>query len=178
MYLKDSTNNVIYYELNSYAAEFFAFNKNEVEMDGDIRKGLKALFNILREEQIAEYLKGDFDLEYKRLALLEAVEHKKTELNEADIEYKGKSFGADMKSQQLLTQTITLYNLAGGLPEGFGWISADNKLVEMSLEELAELGGLIGARTMRLYVKARELKDEILAAKNKTAINKIKVSFE
>lgn len=89
------------------------------------------------------------------------------------VEFKGKMFQSAEKDRNLLTSTVTLYTTAGGVPEGFVWIATDNTLVPMTLQELVQLGALMGKKVNDCTIKARMLKDQLMKATTYEEASKI-----
>lgn len=89
------------------------------------------------------------------------------------VEFKGKMFQSAEKDRNLLTSTVTLYTAAGGVPEGFVWIATDNTLVPMTLQELVQLGALMGKKVNDCTIKARMLKDQLMKATTYEEASKI-----
>ena len=97
---------------------------------------------------------------------------KKRALN-SDVLYNGNYFQNREKDRNLLTSTITLYQTLGELPKGFVWISSDNKQIEVTLQDLINIGVLMGAKVNEVTIKARNLKDKVVASDDKDYINSI-----
>ena len=89
------------------------------------------------------------------------------------VEFKGKMFQSAEKDRNLLTSTVTLYTAAGSVPEGFVWIATDNTLVPMTLQELVQLGALMGKKVNDCAIKARMLKDQLMKATTYEEASKI-----
>lgn len=89
------------------------------------------------------------------------------------VEFKGKMFQSAEKDRNLLTSTVTLYSAVGSVPEGFAWISTDNTLVPMTLQELIQLGALMGKKVNDCTIKARMLKDQLMKATSYEEASKI-----
>lgn len=104
------------------------------------------------------------ELEWFKKRAIEELDLRKSIAQQVSVQYKNKEYQADMASQQILSNTINLYKAAGKLPDNFGWIASDNTITPMTMEELVELGKIIGDRTNELYIKTRDLKNQILQA--------------
>ena len=113
-----------------------------------------------RLEQLKNTLPGDIDAA------------RDTEINNG-VEFKGKMFQSAEKDRNLLTSTVTLYSAVGSVPEGFAWISTDNTLVPMTLQELIQLGALMGKKVNDCTIKARMLKDQLMKATSYEEASKI-----
>ena len=113
-----------------------------------------------RLEQLKNTLPGDIDAA------------RDAEINNG-VEFKGKMFQSAEKDRNLLTSTVTLYTAAGGVPEGFVWIATDNTLVPMTLQELVQLGALMGKKVNDCAIKARMLKDQLMKATTYEEASKI-----
>lgn len=149
-YYKSGNNEVYYYS----AGTFLKYIK-------------EGLIEISEEE--VDSLLFSFE-EYKQNKLSEIDSKKDEEINK-DVEYKGFKFQNRDSDRNLLTSTVVLYSALGGVPEGFVWISSDNKQIPMSLNELIELGAIMGSRVNEITLKARFLKDAALAAKTKEEVD-------
>lgn len=125
---------------------------------------------VLSEEEYNELV---YTLDYyKNNKLFELNKAKKRALN-SDVFYKGNYFQNREVDRNLLTSTITLYQTLGELPKGFVWISSDNKQVEVTLQDLINIGALMGAKVNEVTIKARSLKDKVIASDDKDYINSI-----
>lgn len=125
---------------------------------------------VLSEEEYNELV---YTLDYyKNNKLSELNKAKKRALN-SDVLYKGNYFQNREVDRNLLTSTITLYQTLGELPKGFVWISSDNKQVEVTLQDLINIGALMGAKVNEVTIKARSLKDKVIASDDKDYINSI-----
>ncbi|WP_086226391.1 DUF4376 domain-containing protein [Campylobacter devanensis] len=151
-YYKNSNNEVYYYP----AGTFLKYIK-------------EGLIEISKEE--ADSLLFSFE-DYKQNKLNE-IDYKKDEEMTKDVEYKGFKFQNRDSDRNLLTSTVVLYSAIGEVPKGFVWISSDNKQIPMSLNELVELGAIMGSKVNEITLKARFFKDAVLAAKSKEEIDQI-----
>ena len=125
---------------------------------------------VLSEEEYNELV---YTLDYyKNNKLFELDKAKKRALN-SDVLYNGNYFQNREKDRNLLTSTITLYQTLGELPKGFVWISSDNKQIEVTLQDLINIGVLMGAKVNEVTIKARNLKDKVVASDDKDYINSI-----
>ncbi|WP_086243103.1 DUF4376 domain-containing protein [Campylobacter devanensis] len=151
-YYKNSNNEVYYYS----AGTFLKYIK-------------EGLIEISKEE--ADSLL--FSFEYYKQNKLNEIDYKKDEEITKDVEYKGFKFQNRDSDRNLLTSTVVLYSAIGEVPKGFVWISSDNKQIPMRLNELVELGAIMGSRVNEITLKARFFKDAVLAAKSKEEIDQI-----
>lgn len=112
-------------------------------------------------------------LEQLKMTLPAVIDaNRDAEINKG-VEFKGKMFQSAEKDRNLLTSTVTLYTAAGGVPEGFVWIATDNTLVPMTLQELVQLGALMGKKVNDCTIKARMLKDQLMKATTYEEASKI-----
>ena len=112
-------------------------------------------------------------LEQLKMTLPAVIEaNRDAEINNG-VEFKGKMFQSAEKDRNLLTSTVTLDTAAGGVPEGFVWIATDNTLVPMTLQELVQLGALMGQKVNDCTIKARMLKDQLMKATTYEEASKI-----
>lgn len=102
-----------------------------------------------------------FDLEQARETKIKELEEARTKANEKSIEYKGKLFQATEKDVALLTSTIALYQKTG-LPQGFVWITEDNTMMPVTIDDLINVGKLIAEQTSNNYIKIRILKNKVM----------------
>ncbi|AOK33973.1 hypothetical protein WL90_06720 [Burkholderia cenocepacia] len=75
-----------------------------------------------------------------------------------------KTFQADPGSQTVLMQTTQGYSIAGGVPEGFYWVAADNAHVPFTLADLEGLYQAMLARGWAAFQRKQTLKEQINAA--------------
>jgi len=75
-----------------------------------------------------------------------------------------KTFQADSLSQATLMQATQGYNLAGAVPNGFYWVSADNAQVPFTLADLSGLYEAMLAQGWEAFQKKQSLKAKIQAA--------------
>lgn len=146
----------------------------EGQILSEVIKELEKIHNtkmrVLSEEEHNELV---YTLDYcKNNKLFELDKAKKRALN-SDVFYKGNYFQNRETDRNLLTSTITLYQKLGELPKGFVWISSDNKQVEVTLQDLINIGALMGAKVNEVTIKARNLKDKVIASDDKDYINSI-----
>ena len=135
-----------------------------------IEKEQNIKLRVLSEEEYNELV---YTLDYyKNNKLFELDKAKKRALN-SDVFYKGNYFQNRETDRNLLTNTITLYQTLGELPKGFVWISSDNKQIEVTLQDLINIGALMGAKVNEVTIKARNLKDKVIASDDKDYINSI-----
>ena len=125
---------------------------------------------VLTEE---EYNKMVYTINYYRNQKLMELEIEKKRRMNKSIFYNGNYFQNREKDRNLLTSTITLYQTLGELPKGFVWISSDNKQIEVTLQDLINIGALMGAKVNEVTIKARNLKDKVIASDDKDYINSI-----
>ncbi|EOX1265120.1 DUF4376 domain-containing protein [Campylobacter upsaliensis] len=116
-------------------------------------------------------------LEVKKELKKVEITGKRDEAINGGVEYKGKVFQSAEKDRNLLTSTISLFNLTKQVPEGFKWIAKDNEAVSFTLQDLIALGGLMANAVNLHTMKARELKDKVEKANNIEALEKIIVEF-
>jgi hypothetical protein len=79
------------------------------------------------------------------------------------VEYNGANYDADEKSRALITSAAMLLSLA---PAGTTqeWIGADNIVRNLTLQDLAAIGSLIGQEVTRLTIEYRLKKDAAIEA--------------
>ena len=120
-----------------------------------------------------EYNERVYNVDYYRDNKLMELEKAKNKHINSDVLYKGNYFQNREVDRNLLTSTITLYQTLGELPKGFVWISSDNKQIEVTLQDLINIGALMGAKVNEVTIKARNLKDKVVASDDKDYINSI-----
>lgn len=125
---------------------------------------------VLSEE---EYNERVYTIDYYRNNKLMELEKAKKKALNSDVFYNGNYFQNREVDRNLLTSTITLYQTLGELPKGFVWISRDNKQIEVTLQDLINIGALMGAKVNEVTIKARNLKDKVIASDDKDYINSI-----
>lgn len=75
-----------------------------------------------------------------------------------------KDFDADSTSQTILMQATQGYSIAGSVPSGFYWVSADNVQVPFTLADLQGLYAAMLAQGWTAFQKRQALKEQINAA--------------
>lgn len=121
------------------------------------------------EEEVTDAEK----LEQLKMTLPAVIDaNRDAEINNG-VEFKGKMFQSAEKDRNLLTSTVTLYSAVGSVPEDFVWIATDNTLVPMTLQELVQLGALMGQKVNECTIKARMLKDQLMKATTYEEASKI-----
>ena len=117
--------------------------------------------------------------------LVKAKKSKKEEIDKAKfsaiedgVEYKGKVFQSAEYDRNLLTSTVSLFNIAGKVPDGFVWIAEDNTAVPMTLQDLLQLSQVMALDVTANTIKARTLKDSVEKAKTLDEVNAIKFDLE
>jgi hypothetical protein len=84
-----------------------------------------------------------------------------------------KTFQADPDSQTLLVATTQGYTLAGAVPSGFYWVSADNTEVPFTLADLSGLYAATLAQGWLAFQKKQALKAQINSAATVAAVQAI-----
>jgi hypothetical protein len=113
------------------------------------------------------------------IPLKELKAKKKAEINAkkiaaeyANITYLNTEFQADADSQFKILSAINFCAIKG--LKKYEWWDADNQKIELTIEQLTELGTLIALRSSSLVKKGRTLKDAVNIANNKTELENIK----
>lgn len=168
-YVSFSNDNVTSYQdvvsnrqtINDNIAKLKEIKKIKVAKYLDIDNAIVAMNNKLAElTQIVVDRNAEF--------IVKAREYKAREITmdrdsiiESGIEFKGHIFQSAKADRDLLTSTISLFNIAGKVPENFVWIAKDNTPVPMTLQELIQLGTLMANSVSTHTYKARALKDSL-----------------
>lgn len=84
-----------------------------------------------------------------------------------------KTFQADSLSQTTLMQATQGYNLAGAVPSGFYWVSADNTQVPFTLADLSGLYQAMLAQGWSAFQRKQTLKLQINEATTVAAVQAI-----
>lgn len=129
--------------------------KSDLKLDNKFEK-LETLPNGISDPDIKP-----FDLESERNKKIKELETERQKANEKSVEYKGKKFQATEKDTALLTSTIALYQNTG-LPKGFVWITEDNTMMPVTIEDLINVGKLIAEQISNNYIKIRLLKNKVM----------------
>lgn len=110
-----------------------------------------------------------------------AKEQKKQEINDAKIkaiessvELDGKKYQATEYDRNLLTSTISLFNISNEVPENFVWIAEDNTSVPFTFKKLMQLANLMATNVQVQTIKARTLKDKLESATTIDEVNAIR----
>lgn len=151
-YYKDTLGNIFFYRQGTFLKDI---NPNFIPVD---------------ESWVFENNLSLDDVKNQKLESFEGIKHEEMT---KDVEYKGYKFQNRDSDRNLLTSTVVLYSALGETPKGFVWISSDNKQIPMSLNELVELGAIMGSRVNEITLKARFFKDAVLAAKSKEEVDQI-----
>lgn len=115
----------------------------------------------------------DKDLYANKLLAKKKIDLDKITKQNSGVTFKDKKFQSADKDRALLTATVTLYSAAGKLPDNFTWISEDNTSVPMTLQELIQLGSLMGQVVNDTTHKARTTKDSVEKAKTVDEVKQI-----
>lgn len=146
----------------------------EGQILSEIIKELEKIHNTkMRVLSDDEYNERVYNVDYYRDNKLMELEKAKNKDINSDVFYNGNYFQNRETDRNLLTSTITLYQNLGELPKGFVWISRDNKQIEVTLQDLINIGALMGAKVNEVAIKARNLKDKVVASDDKDYINSI-----
>lgn len=108
----------------------------------------------------------DEKLEMAKKSKIEAINFKRDEAIAAGVLYKEHIFQSAKDDRDLLTSTATIFSKLGATPEDFVWISKDNVLVPFSLDDIFALGAIMAQSVNENTLKARKLKDKVLAAQS------------
>lgn len=103
-------------------------------------------------------------LENAKKSKIESIDYERDKAINAGVEYKGHIFQSEENDRNLLTSAAVLYQAAGGVPENFVWISKDNEQVPFTLADIIALGAKMAQNESLSILKARTLKDKVLAA--------------
>lgn len=145
---------------------------NIIYVSSDVE--LSSPFESISELPLSLVESQQVELDKAKEAKIEEIDKDRDEAAQLSVSYKDKKIQATDADKALLTQTISLYSSVGSTPEGFGWITEDNTILEVTLEDLVAIGGLIGQQTNEAYIKARKLKDQVLLALTIEEVNAIK----
>ena len=113
-------------------------------------------------------------LENLKVAKIKAINEKRDENINAGVEYKGHIFQSEDEDRNLLVAAGVNFQKLGATPKNFVWISKDNELVPFSLDDLFALGAKIAQNVNENTLKARTLKDKVLAATTLKEIEAVK----
>lgn len=113
------------------------------------------------------------EFENQKSELCQKINSNRTIANSNSIEYNGTKFQATEADQTLISSTLVSFPDA--LPVGFVWIAEDNTQVPVTREDLQNIAQLIAANVAQNYLKARVLKDTVLAAENTETLNQLDV---
>lgn len=125
----------------------------------------------------------DPDYEAKQLAKLKAEKHlenaqkAKQAVEQGYVEFKAAQFETNAQTVGDLTATMLLMSQTGG--ETYGWLSRDDKVVELSLEDFGTLGSLIANYKNAVWnVKYLAFKTAIDKAKTLKALDKVVIDYD
>ena len=125
---------------------------------------------------LPEHLQAELDEKLKNAKTnkIQAINDKRDETINAGVEYKGHIFQSADEDRNLLVAAGVNFQKLGGTPENFVWISKDNEQVPFSLDDLFFLGAKMAQSVNENTLKARTLKDKVLAAATLKEIEAIK----
>jgi hypothetical protein len=118
----------------------------------------------ISEEEANAIINPPLTKEQRIEAAIAELENEKAEaLRTLKVEYGGAEYDADEKSQSLINGAVTLLMLA---PAGTAqeWIDANNVKRDLTLQDLAAIGALIGAEVTQITIAYRQKKDAAKAA--------------
>lgn len=161
------------FSMNTYKPQVIKNDFTDAERQAGTDK--VAEFCVNTPEVFRQYVEAALseDLYANKLKAKLLINTNRDTTQNAGVTFKEHKFQSAEKDRALLTSTVTLYSAAGKLPEGFTWISQDNKQVPMTLEELVQLGALMGNVVNETAHKARATKDSIEAAKTVKEVDEI-----
>lgn len=100
------------------------------------------------------------------------INSKRNEETISPVTYLGKQWQTDRRSIELLSNTILLDYL-GITPAPTIWRSLDNTNVEVNIQDLKNIAGLIATKTREAYTKSWDLKDSIESANTAEEVSAI-----
>lgn len=105
----------------------------------------------------------------ERAALVNLLRDEKAS---SGVTFDGNSFDTDPVSRANLTGAVaSAGGGGGGLPPGLQWRTADNQLVAMNPQKLAQLGRAVLDHVNACYVRSWALKDAIAASNDPESID-------
>ena len=136
-----------------------------------------------KEPVTVPYPVVDPDYEAKQLAKLKAEKHlenaqkAKQAVEQGYVEFKAAQFETNAQTVGDLTATMLLMSQTGG--ETYDWLSRDDKVVELSLEDFGTLGSLIANYKNAVWnVKYLAFKTAIDKAKTLKALDKVVIDYD
>lgn len=150
--------------------------------------GLKGTYNFVGADNEYVYIKSDTALSSPFVecelpqpildSIENAMENKKTELENArtqanfkSVEYNGKKIQTTEQDQNLISNSVLMLSQVGGTMQ---WITEDNSIIEVSLQDMTAIMGLIVQQVSNNFLKCRQLKDKLLTCTTIDEINQIK----
>ena len=141
-----------------------------------LKEGTDEDFNEFAANKI--YVNGEFveappreiPLEEVQNAKIAAFKTARDQEEIAPVTYNGHLFDFDEKSYDRITAAIDVLDHAGGT---IYWTTFDNESVEMSGEDLHGVIQAAAVRSNQLHIKYRTLKNQVLSAETKEAVEAI-----
>lgn len=130
----------------------------------------------ISDEEALNFIQENKSLDEVKKEKLNELESIKAQVLNADVLYNDKYYQADTKAKELLTQSLTIFSLAGAVPPEFAWKSSDNSLNPFSLDDLKNLSLLIASRTQKITSIYWQLKEQIKNANTKEELE-FKIGF-
>lgn len=110
-------------------------------------------------------------LEQRRAERKALVNILRNEKAAAGVTFDGKRFDSDPLSRANLTGAVASVGGGGGIPPGFSWRTADNEIVAMTPQRLAQLGRAVLDHVNACYLRSWQLKDAIEASSDPESID-------
>ena len=89
------------------------------------------------------------------------------------VTYNSNSFDADERSQNNINSVLTSIQAGVAVADPIDWRTADNITVQLTHVQLAELAGVMLAQVQNAYDHSWDLKAQVDAAIDETAVNAI-----
>jgi len=127
-------------------------------------------YEIQTDKVIATYTVEDRNLDDVKADRKTYIESKRDIAENEDIVYGGKTYQCDEKSRSALNIRKSTTLETGDLPADFKWINKDNSKTTFGVADIKDLGLAMANRSNEVFIKARDLKDQIDVA---TTINEV-----
>lgn len=140
----------------------------EIE-DGDPQTINNTINELKLKQTTPEYVEAlqSNDLNYLKDTLKNKINTRRDADANKSVTYRGKRYQARPEDVQRLTSAVSLYLAMGTqAPEKVRWISEDNEINELTVDDLINIGILIAQQTDRAFIEAREAKNAISKVQN------------
>ena len=167
---------------------FIAKNNDLIVTIAETRQELENKLELMNYDTIEEtdenyvLINGAYLLESEALEIIKSDKQKentalaKNAVENGYVEFKGAQFETNAQTVGDLTASMLLVQQAG--LESYSWLTKDDKVVELTLEDFGELGGLIAQYKAGVWNgKYLNYKEQIENAKTLAELEKVEIKY-